>query len=60
MSQRKNIIDVSAEEVFKIENLTMAYDDYVVMQDLNFSVKKAKYSLLWEVVVVEKVHCYVT
>ncbi len=42
MSQRKNIIDVSAEEVFKIENLTMAYDDYVVMQDLNFSVKKGE------------------
>ena len=30
------------EDVFKIENLTMAYGDYVVMQDLNFSVKRGE------------------
>lgn len=30
------------EEIFRIENLTMAYDNYVVMQDLNFSVKKGE------------------
>lgn len=30
------------EDVFKIENLTMAYGDYVVMRDLNFSVKKGE------------------
>ena len=29
-------------DVFKIENLTMAYDDYVVMQELNFTVKKGE------------------
>jgi len=29
-------------EIFKIENLTMAYGDYVVMRDLNFSVKKGE------------------
>ena len=28
------------DEVFRIENLTMAYGDYVVMRDLNFSVNK--------------------
>ena len=27
-------------DIFKIEHLTMAYDDYVVMRDLNFTVKK--------------------
>ena len=30
------------EDVFKIENLTMAYDDYTVMQDLNFTVKRGE------------------
>ncbi len=29
-------------EIFKIENLTMAYGDYVVMQDLNFSIKRGE------------------
>lgn len=32
----------SEEDIFKIENLTMAYGDYVVMRDLNFSVKKGE------------------
>ncbi len=31
-----------SEEIFKIENLTMAYGDYVVMRDLNFSIKKGE------------------
>ncbi len=31
-----------SEDVFKIENLTMAYGDYVVMRDLNFSIKKGE------------------
>ncbi len=30
------------DEIFKIENLTMAYGDYVVMRDLNFSIKKGE------------------
>ena len=30
------------EDIFKIENLTMAYGDYTVMRDLNFSVKKGE------------------
>ena len=30
------------EDVFKIENLTMAYEDYTVMQDLNFTVKRGE------------------
>ncbi len=30
------------DEIFKIENLTMAYGDYVVMQDLNFSIKRGE------------------
>lgn len=30
------------DEVFRIENLTMAYGDYVVMRDLNFSVNKGE------------------
>jgi len=29
-------------DIFKIEHLTMAYDDYVVMRDLNFTVKKGE------------------
>ena len=29
--------DIADDEVFRIENLTMAYGDYVVMRDLNFS-----------------------
>ena len=34
---------MSAEaEIFKIENLTMAYGDYVVMRDLNFSVRQGE------------------
>ena len=32
----------AGDDVFKIENLTMAYGDYVVMRDLNFSVKKGE------------------
>ncbi len=32
----------NSEEVFKIDNLTMAYGDYVVMRDINFSVKKGE------------------
>ena len=31
-----------AEDIFKIENLTMAYGDYTVMRNLNFSVKKGE------------------
>lgn len=42
MSQNYNTVKSSADEVFRIENLTMAYDDYVVMQDLNFSVKQGE------------------
>lgn len=30
------------EDMFKIENLTMAYGDYTVMRNLNFSVKKGE------------------
>ena len=30
------------EDIFKIENLTMAYGDYTVMRNLNFSVKKGE------------------
>ncbi len=30
------------QNVFKVENLTMAYGDYVVMRDINFSVKKGE------------------
>lgn len=30
------------QDVFKVENLTMAYGDYVVMRDINFSVKKGE------------------
>ena len=59
MSCDNKIVNSSSDEVFKIENLTMAYDNYVVMQDLNFTVKKARYSSLWEVVVAEKVPCCV-
>lgn len=33
---------IETDEIFKIENLTMAYGDYVVMRDLNFSIKKGK------------------
>ena len=29
-------------DVFKIESLTMAYGDYVVMRDLDFSVKRGE------------------
>ena len=32
----------AAEDIFKVENLTMAYGDYVVMRDLNFSVSKGE------------------
>ena len=42
MSCVDKIVNYSSDEVFKIENLTMAYDDYVVMQDLNFTVKKGE------------------
>ena len=42
MSQNYSTVKSSADEVFRIENLTMAYDDYVVMQDLNFSVKQGE------------------
>ncbi len=31
-----------SDEIFKIENLTMAYGDYTVMRDLNFSIKKGE------------------
>ena len=34
--------EVSQEEIFRIENLTMAYGDYVVMRDLNFTVKRGE------------------
>ena len=30
------------QDVFKVENLTLAYGDYVVMRDINFSVKKGE------------------
>ena len=40
MSSNNKVDD--AQEIFRIENLTMAYDNYVVMQDLNFSVKKGE------------------
>ena len=30
------------DEVFKVESLTMAYGDYVVMRDINFSVKRGE------------------
>lgn len=33
---------IETDEIFKIENLTMAYGDYVVMRDLNFSIKKGE------------------
>ena len=39
-SENKSAIET--DEIFKIENLTMAYGDYVVMRDLNFSIKKGK------------------
>ena len=42
MSCDNKIVNSSSDEVFKIENLTMAYDNYVVMQDLNFTVKKGE------------------
>ena len=44
MSAEKNIPETadSSEDIFRIENLTMAYGDYVVMRDLNFSVKKGE------------------
>ena len=32
----------ASEDIFKVENLTMAYGDYVVMRDLNFSVSKGE------------------
>lgn len=31
-----------SDEIFRVENLTMAYGDYVVMRDLNFSVKRGE------------------
>ena len=34
--------DIADDEVFRIENLAMAYGDYVVMRDLNFSVKRGE------------------
>lgn len=34
--------DIADDEVFRIENLTMAYGDYVVMRGLNFSVKRGE------------------
>ncbi len=42
MSSASKIVENMSEEIFKVENLTMAYGDYVVMQDLNFSVKKGE------------------
>lgn len=42
MSVSKSTVPPATEDVFKIENLTMAYGDYVVMQDLNFTVKKGE------------------
>ena len=42
MSCDNKIVNSLSDEVFKIENLTMAYDNYVVMQDLNFTVKKGE------------------
>ncbi len=42
MSKENDISNVASQEVFRIENLTMAYNDYVVMQDLNFSVNKGE------------------
>ncbi len=37
-----NTVNHNATDVFKVENLTMSYGDYVVMKDLNFSVKKGE------------------
>ena len=34
--------DIADDEVFRIENLAMAYGDYVVMHGLNFSVKRGE------------------
>ena len=34
--------DIADDEVFRIENLAMAYGDYVVMRGLNFSVKRGE------------------
>ncbi len=42
MSSSKQIHKHSADEIFRVENLTMTYDDYVVMQDLNFSIKRGE------------------
>ena len=50
MSRAEAVISKSAgipgaperEEVFKIESLTMAYGDYVVMRDLDFSVRRGE------------------
>ncbi len=39
--ESENIADC-ADDIFRIENLTMAYGDYVVMRDLNFSVRKGE------------------
>ena len=39
---QKQPADVPPEEIFRIENLTMAYGDYVVMRDLNFTVGRGE------------------
>lgn len=41
MSAGKDMFNAS-DAVFRIENLTMAYGDYVVMRNLNFSVRKGE------------------
>ena len=38
----KTQTQTDSQDVFKVENLTMAYGDYVVMRDINFSVKKGE------------------
>ena len=38
----KTQMQTEHQDVFKVENLTMAYGDYVVMRDINFSVKKGE------------------
>jgi len=42
LNQTSEHSQTSGGDVFKIENLTMAYGDYVVMRDLNFSIKKGE------------------